>query len=195
MTGIAIQQALQRFDAAIRIGTPPSVLQLLGPGIDAELVRTELASRALPTSAELEALYEWHNGTNASPETLLGSMWLLPGFYLLSLDESIADYDTFKNDAQWNASYFPVFADGGGDFYVLDFAHETEPPIRRFYSEWAEQPLEYESLSAMIETAAAAFEAKAIHVNGAGYVDVDDEAFAIIAAQMNPRVSWWTDPV
>ncbi|BBE22194.1 hypothetical protein MN0502_10770 [Arthrobacter sp. MN05-02] len=47
----------------------------------------------------------------------------------------------------------------------------------------------------MMETAAAAFEAKAIYVDQAGYVDVDDEAFAIIAAQMNPRVPWWSDPV
>ncbi|BBE22195.1 hypothetical protein MN0502_10780 [Arthrobacter sp. MN05-02] len=52
-----------------------------------------------------------------------------PGSYLLSLEEALSDYDTFKNDARWSPSYFPVFADGGGDFYVLGFAHETEPPI------------------------------------------------------------------
>lgn len=195
MKGIPVRQALERLDAAVRIGTAPSAVQLLSPGVNAELVRNGLASRALPTSAELEALYGWHNGTSAGPGTLLGSMWLLPGFYLLSLEEALSDYDTFKNDARWNPGYFPVFADGGGDFYVMDFDHKTEPPIRRFYSEWAEQPLEYESLAAMMETVAAAFESKAIYVDEAGYVDVDDEAFAIIAAQMNPRVPWWTDPV
>lgn len=106
--GTPIQQALERFDAAIRIGTPPSALQLLNPGVNSDLVRNGLASRALPTSAELEALYGWHNGTNAGPGVLLGSMWLLPGFYLLSLDEAISDYDTFKSDARWNLRHFPA---------------------------------------------------------------------------------------
>lgn len=44
-----------------------------------------------------------------------------PGFYLLSLQEAIASYKVFVSDARWRTGWFSVFADGGGDFYVVDF--------------------------------------------------------------------------
>jgi hypothetical protein len=195
MDGTSIQHALARFDAALRLGTPPSALQLLKPGVNADLVRDGLALYGLLTNAQLEALYGWHNGTNSNPGTVLGSMWLLPGFYLLGLDEAIANHTSFKDDSRWDPQWFPVFADGGGDFYIMDLSPKAAPAIRRFYLEGTEQPLHYESLAALIDTAAAALEAGAIYVDETGFVDVDADAFAIIAARLNPNIPWWTDPL
>lgn len=49
----------------------------------------------------------------------------------------------------------------------------------------------------MIDTTAAAFEAGAVYADETGFVDVDADAdaFATIAARLNPAVPWWTDPV
>jgi cell wall assembly regulator SMI1 len=188
-----MQRALDRFDAALRIGTPPSAFKLLNPGVEADLVRHELALNGLPTSSELEALYAWHDGTDASSGALLGQMWIIPGFYLLSLQEAAFDYATLKQDPRWKPPWFPVLADGGGDFYFIDFSADTTPVIRRYRFEEAEHPIEYESLASMIDTMAAAFETRAIEVDETEYVNVNHEAFTALAADMNPNVPWWTD--
>lgn len=190
-----IQHALTRFDAAVRLNAPPSALKLLKPGVEADLVKDGLDLCGLPRSADLESLYGWHNGTGSSPGTLLGQMWLLPGFYLIALDEAIAHHSAFKDDSRWDPLWFPVFADESGDFYVLDFRPKAAPVVRRFYLEETEQPLHYQSLAAMINTAAAAFETGAVYTDETGFVDIDDDAFTTIAARLNPTVAWWTDPV
>lgn len=196
MSDLLTKYALERLDAALQVGRVPTAWGLLNPGIPISQVRDAVASQGLPYSPELETLYEWHDGTGSGSEAaLLGCLWLIPGFYLLSLDEAVTNYAVFRKDQRWNPNWFPVFADGGGDFYVIDFDNAPARVVRHFRLEEMEHPIEYRSLAAMIATFATAFESGAIFVDGTGYVDVNDEAFNAIAARLNPDIPWWTDSV
>ena len=195
MSDLLTKRALERLDAVLQAGQGPTAWGLLNPGISISQIRDAVASQGLPYSPELEALYEWHDGTSGagSGPALLGDMWLLPGFYLPSLDEAVTNYAVFRKDPRWNPNWFPVFADGGGDFYVIDFGNAPSRFVRHFRLEESEHPVEYRSLAAMIDTFAAAFESGAIFVDETGYVDVDDEAFNIVAARLNSDIPWWAD--
>jgi len=195
MSDLLTKHALERLDAALQAGRVPIAWGRLKPGIPSSQVRGALASLGLPDSPELEALYEWHDGTGSGSGALLEDLWLLPGFYLLSLDEAVTNYAAFRKDPRWRPGWFPVFADGGGDFYLIDFRNAASRVVRHFRLEEVEHPVEYGSLAAMLDTFAAAFESGAIFVDATGYVDVIDEAFDVIAARLNPDTPWWTDPV
>ncbi|WP_457964699.1 SMI1/KNR4 family protein [Arthrobacter sp. D1-29] len=196
MSDLLTKYALERLDVALQLARVPTAWELLNPGIPKSQVREAVSLHGLPNSPELETLYEWHDGTGSgSGAALLGDLWLIPGFYLLSLDEAITNYAAFRKDQRWNQNWFPVFADGGGDFYVIDFANAPARVVRHFRLEEVEHPVEYGSLAAMIDTFAAAFASGAIFVDETGYVGVNDEAFNAIAARMNPDIPWWTDSV
>lgn len=53
--------------------------------------------------------------------------------------------------------------------------------------------MEFESLPAMLRTLAASFDEGVFFVDDHGYLEMDDHAFAALAARMNPMVAWWRD--
>ncbi|KAL3836340.1 hypothetical protein ACJMK2_021773 [Sinanodonta woodiana] len=68
-------------------------------------------------------LYEYTDGINSS---LAGDfppndLWLIPGYYLMSLKEAVDTALTMRRvSAVWNSSWLPVFSSGAGDFIVFD---------------------------------------------------------------------------
>jgi hypothetical protein len=43
----------------------------------------------------------------------------------------------------------------------------------------------------MLRTLAEAFDQGVIHVDDHGYLEMDDQRFAVLAGQINPAVAWW----
>lgn len=179
-----VKNALRRLDRNV-------LLNLLREGVPAEEVRAALESARLPTSRELEAFYGWHNGLGDGG--VIGEVTIFPGFYLLSLQEAIANYKIFVSDARWRTGWFPVFADGGGDFYVVDFGSSSEAAVRHFWIEKLECPVEFLSLGDLLSTIAAGYERNIIVVNSDGDLSMDYFAYAALANEMNPAVDWWRD--
>ena len=164
----------------------------LGAGKSPKQVRSLLTGSMLPESESLEALYSWKNGTKTALISLDDSH-LLPGFYLLSLEDALHNYRAFVADSRWRQGWLPLFANGGGDFYVVDFCSEPSGAVRHFKIEETEHPVEFKSLDDMLTTVATAFDREVIFVDAAGYLEMDDAAFAAVAAKFNPDVSWWRD--
>lgn len=100
-----------------------------------------------------------------------------------------------RNESRWAPTWFPLFADGGGDFIVIDLQSEADAPIRHFRIEETEQPIEYGSLLDMVNTLARGYDDGAIYLSDDGYLDIDDARFVAIAAELNPDVAWWTEPI
>jgi len=144
-------------------------------------------------SDDLETMYSWHDGSEASRASSLDDLHLFPGFYLLSLDDAVANYRAFVGDARWEDGWFPMFANGGGDFYVLETAGSNAGSIRHFRIDEREHPIEFESLAEMLTTLAEAFQQGVFYVDDHGYLEMDDLKFAALAAQLNPTVPWWND--
>jgi hypothetical protein len=152
-----------------------------------------LGGVGLVATPELEALYGWRDGTSTAGVTAVDDIHLFPGFYLLSVEDAIANYRAFVTDARWTTGWLPVFANGGGDFYVLDLSAPVASPVRHFRIDEAEHPIEFSSLGAMLVTLAQAFERGIFFVDPSGYLEMDDLVFGELAAELNPDVAWWRD--
>jgi hypothetical protein len=181
-----IQEALARFDRR-------ALLDALRPGISSAQTRSALARQALSSTTDLEDLYAWRDGTDTDTGATLGDLYMFPGFYLLSLEDAVANYRAFLADSRWAAGWFPVFASGGGDFYVIDLSSIERGSVRRFRVDETEHPIEFRTLEAMLATLAAAFEHGVFVTDATGYLEMDDLEFGSLAGRLNPGVRWWAD--
>lgn len=167
-----------------------TALELLQNGASAERVRASLDSIGLRSTDEIEALYGWHNGIADTDETI-GKITLWPAFYFTSLDETVANYRAFVDDPRWTPGWLPLFANGGGDFYVIDLSTAGAAPIRLFLIDEDDHPIEFMSLTAMLATLAEAFRRGCFYMTPEGIFRKDYPAFGKLAAEMNPDVEWW----
>jgi cell wall assembly regulator SMI1 len=87
--------------------------------------------------------------------------------------------------------WLPIFANGGGDFYVIDLSGAGV--VRHFRIEEAEHPIEFLTVSDMLATIAAGHDRGLFFVDDNGYLEMDDLVFGSLAAEINPRVPWWVD--
>ncbi|MBT1001631.1 SMI1/KNR4 family protein [Paenarthrobacter sp. DKR-5] len=173
------------------------LLRRLKPGVRPDITRGELSKLDLPFPGdELSSLYEWHNGTD-SEGVKLGRIYLFPGFYMLSLEEGLEIYNNFVGNERWGREWFPLFADGGGDFYVVTCSRMSSRngKIVHFMIDEPDHSIEYESLAPMLQTMAEAYRRKIFFVDQEGYLDEDPDAFLSLGEELNQDVPWWTDPI
>ncbi len=177
-----IEAALQRLGQAV-------LLELLLPGIDRHVLDEVIARPHLAAVPELADLYEWRNGTRVPHGTKLEDIEFFPGFYLLSVQDAVANYDALASGPRWEDGWLPVFANGGGDFYVSDCS--MNGAIRHFRFEESEHPVEFSSLGAMVNTLVEAFDQGVIDVGTDGHLDMDFRVFYDLAETHNPDVESW----
>ncbi|MBT1004024.1 hypothetical protein KIH31_15665 [Paenarthrobacter sp. DKR-5] len=172
-------------------------LRRLQPGVPSGVTRGEFSKLGLPFPGDqLSSLYEWRNGTD-SDGVKLGHIYLFPGFYMLSLEEGLASYNNFVGNERWDREWFPLFADGGGDFYVVTCSRTSSRngKIVHFMIDEPDHPVEYGSLASMLLTMAEAYRRKIFFLDQDGYLDEDSEAFLSLGEELNQDVSWWTDSI
>lgn len=165
----------------------------LRPGLSASDVHEITDSIGLKSNADLEALLGWHDGTSIEGVTVLDDIQLFPGFYMLSLEDAAANYRAFVADRRWAVGWLPLFANGGGDFYVVDLRSGDQCPVRHFRIEETEHPVEFASIDDMLRTLVQAFERGVFFLDSRGYLEMSDLEFAVLAAELNPQIDWWRD--
>lgn len=186
-------QALARVEAALtRLGRD-TLLRALRPGLNGDEVDRRLRSIDLPDHPLVRSLYGWHDGVDSDGASI-GDLAVFPGFYPLPLDDAIRNYEAVPPDHRWSPGWLPVFADGGGDFYVVGLGAGAGGVVRRFRIEESEHPAEFRDLADMVDTLAAALERGIVFVDGDGYLEMDDHTFAALARQLNPTIPWWAGP-
>lgn len=142
---------------------------------------------------ELFALYQWRDGTKADEDDLLEDLYFFPGFYFLSMEEAVKIFKDREDSPQWSEGWFPVFADGGGDFYIVPCATKKvdKSEVIGFIHGEPEQIAEYESVSSMIETLEICFTEGAFFIENDDTMEIDDEKHREIANRINPGISEW----
>lgn len=183
---------LTGIEAALRRLNRDALLRSFQTGLSATAVQSALRAVGLSSSHEIEAFYMWKNGTSTTGVTL-DDIHFFPGFYMLSIEDAIINYKAFLTDPRWRKGWLPFFANGGGDFYILDLSSIPEGQVRHFRIDESEHPVEFNSLGAMLTTIAAAFERGIFFVDPNGYLEMNDLVFAELAANMNKDVAWWHD--
>lgn len=187
--------SLATIESALRRLGREVLLQSLQHGLAAGAVRSTLDLIGLPSTSELESLYGWRNGTASDSDSSasLDDIQLFPGFHLLSLEDAVTNYRAFVTDERWKPGWLPVFANGGGDFYVVDCSPAGAGAVRHFWIDEVGHPIEFSSLSAMLATLAAGFERGIFYVDHNGYLEMDDLVFGGLATELNPDVAYWRE--
>jgi len=170
-----------------------SCVDHLNPGISSQQIQELFEKIPLQPTQDLRALYTWRNGSEDSEGITLGELAFFPGFYLMSLEESIQTYLELRARNGWDKSWFPIFASGGGDFYAMNLAPEAQGQILGFYVFEEEGQVEYWSLKSMLATLKACYEQGIIFRNEQGYLDMDYKKHAEIAHEINPDVKIWIE--
>ena len=170
-----------------------SCLDHLNPGLSFQKIQELFEEIPLQPTQDLRALYTWRNGSEDSEGITLGELAFFPGFYLMSLEESIQTYLELIETDTWDKSWFPIFASGGGDFYAMNLAPEAQGQILGFYVFEEEAQVEYRSLKSMLATLKACYEQGIIFRNEQGCLDMYYRKHAEIAHDINPEVKLWLE--
>jgi hypothetical protein len=184
-----LEQALQGIlNHLMRLQRP--VVKLLQEGLTAEDIRIQFQDIPLHSADELIELYSWRNGTKSVAGDMLDDLHFFPGFFLMPLDRAIRTYRSFALCETWNPSWFPVFANGGGDFYAVQLSDKSAKTseIVGFMLGEVRQEVEFESLLSMARTISACYDAGIYYVTDKGYLEADYEASMAVARQFNPTL-------
>ena len=187
-----IIQLLNEIEESIQQLNHPCV-DHLNPGITSLKIQELFEEIPLQPNQDLHALYAWRNGSKDSEGVTLGEQAFFPGFYLMSLEESIQTYLELREPDTWDKSWFPIFASGGGDFYAMNLAPEAQGQIHGVYVYEEEPQVEYRSLKSMLTTFKVCYEQGVIFRNEQGYLEMDYRKHAEIAHEMNPDVKMWLE--
>ena len=170
-----------------------SCVDHLNTGISSQQIQELFEKIPLQPTQDLRALYTWRNGSEDSEGITLGELAFFPGFYLMSLEESIQTYLELRERNGWDKFWFPIFASGGGDFYAMILATEGQGQILGFYVFEEEAQVEYRSLESMLATLKACYEQGIIFRNEQGCLDMDYRKHAEIAHDINPDLKIWIE--
>ena len=178
-----ITQLLNEIEKSLQQLDHPCV-DHLNPGISSLKIQELFEEIPLQPTQDLRALYTWRNGSEDSEGITLGELAFFPGFYLMSLEESIQTYQELRKTSTWNQCWFPIFANGGGDFYAMNLAIEAHGEMIGYYI-YEEEP--------MLATLKACYEQGIIFRNEQGYLDMDYRKHAEIAHEINPDLKIWLE--
>lgn len=187
-----ISQLLNEIEKSLQQLDYPCV-DHLNPGLSSQKIQELFEEIPLQPNQDLHALYAWRNGSKDCEGITLGELAFFPGFYLMSLEESIQTYLELRETDAWGKSWFPIFASGGGDFYAMNLAPEAQGQILGFYVFEEEAQVEYRSLKSMLATLKACYEQGIIFRNEQGCLDMDYRKHAEIAHDINPEVKIWLE--
>ena len=187
-----ITQLLNEIEKSLQQLDHPCV-DHLNPGISSQQIQELFEETPLQPNQDLRALYTWRNGSKDCEGITLGELAFFPGFYLMSLEESIQTYMELRARNGWDKSWFPIFASGGGDFYAMNLAPEAQGQILGFYVFEEEAQVEYRSLESMLITLKNCYEQGIIFRNEQGYLDMDYRKHAEIAHDINPDLKIWLE--
>jgi len=169
-------------------------IELLKPGVPQDRTREALQELALTPPRDLCEVYVWRNGTDVGAAATVDELYLFPGYYLLSLEDAVAEY-RIRIGEEWHAAWFPMFADGGGGFFAVpcDADDREFGQVVGLDGDGFPPAMAFLSVGRMVATIAQAYDNDMIRVDGDGYLEWDDEAFRELAAGMNPKAPYWRE--
>ncbi|MGA2292637.1 SMI1/KNR4 family protein [Bradyrhizobium sp.] len=158
------------------------------PGLSPTEVEAQIRALGLRPPRDLVRLYAYCDGTATTPwKDLLGKTDFFPGFYWMNLEKAVTVYRSLSTHSLWHQSWLPIFANGGGDFYVV--ICEPESPffgevLLVIYDE-TDHIAEFQNVSAMFETIERCFGQKAFFCSE-GYLEADYAKMRAIARSVQP---------
>jgi hypothetical protein len=160
----------------------------LADGLPREAIVESAGQEGLELPDEIVDLFAWRNGTKPGYE--MGSLWLLPGYYLLSLEEALenrAELREFRSD-----SWLPLLSDGGPGVLAVQcrgpgwgrVLHDDPKDDER-------GSVVFPSVEAMLWAIEEALASGAFFVDDQGHLDQDDVRWLPIAVRCSGAAPFW----
>jgi len=167
------------------------VLSLLQEGVKRIDIEEVEKSIGLKFPSDFFELYYLNNGTLVKEGDILDDLHFFPGFYFMSLEDAIHDYKILIKADQWNKNWFPIFSNGGGDYFCVDCTEGNKYPIIGFIVGYEDdEMIDYLNLYIMFKTIAECFEKGAYFIED-DYLEIDIEKEKIISRKNNPGLDRW----
>ena len=164
----------------------------LHDGMSSYEVKTKFEQINMNPPDELVNLYSITAGTHLQKGDIIDRYHFFPGFYLIHIERAIHYYKSFHLDPRWNEGWFPIFANGGGDFFVVDCNESlNDSKVIGFLLGESEHLIEFQSISLMLETIAECFSEGAYFLDAENYLEINDRLEAEIANRFNPGLERW----
>jgi len=173
------------FDHLQQLGSP--VANRRRAGVCPANVESKIRALGLQPPEDLVRLYAACDGTATAEGERLGTIQFFPGFYWMSLDEASTVYQSIRKDDRWGRAWFPIFGNGGGDFYAV-ICDQDSPffgEIVGFVLGEHDQIVEFKSVSSMFETIERSFAQKAFFSSNEHFT-ADYPAVRAIARTVQP---------
>lgn len=176
------------------------IAECLRPGLVQSEVLRHINALPIQLPSEIVEVFMWRNGVERSVQKCLQYALITPDFFLLSLDEAINYYEGFQTASnidpeRYDSNWFPLFANGGGDYYFINCDREAHSIIGYFshYDELDESPpVLYTSLSMMLATIIRCYQEEAYYVLN-GRIEGDLQKEASISQLINSGTKFWTE--
>jgi len=156
-------------------------------GVDTAMVTAKLRSLGLHAPADLVQLYSLCDGTETVEGEVLDDIHLIPGYYWIKLDESVVIYRSLIRDQRWSTNWFPIFSNGGGDFYAV-ICNENSSDfggIVGFIVGESDHLVEFANVTTLFKTIDRSFSENAFFVTD-GYLEADYPKMRAIARAAQP---------
>ncbi len=157
-------------------------------GLDPAIIAGKFSSLDLQAPDELIRLYGICDGTETNQGDLLDEIYFFPAYYWMRLAEAEKTYRTLLGHSDWNADWFPIFANGGGDFYAV-ICSETSSDfggVVGFLRGETDHLVEFENVATMFLTIEQSYADKAFFV-AEGYLEADYSKMLAIAKAAQPH--------
>lgn len=155
--------------------------------MDEEVILGKFVSRGLQCPVDFLEAYHWCDGTETAEGDALDEIQFFPGYYWMSLDEALKTYDALVSDERWDASWLPVFANGGGDFYAVICNAQSRDfgGVVGFMLGENDHLIEFKNLAALLRTIEQSFLEDAFYVAD-GYLEANYSRMRMIARVIQP---------
>lgn len=190
---MSVQLVVDDITAHLRRLNRP-IVSLLNSGSTPSHVSNVLIGLGLTAPDDLIGLYSCHDGTKVIKGDILDDLHFFPGFYWLSLADASSSYKTFRLDLRWDRAWFPIFGNGGGDFYavVCDRKSPFFGGVVGFILEEVDHPIEFESISTMLQTISRCYTEGAYFLAN-GYLEANDMQATKVAKELNSRLEYYSE--
>lgn len=157
------------------------------PGLDPSVMRAQFAARGLTVHDDLAELYGLCDGTDTFIAEKLGAIDFFPGYHWLKLDDALTIYDGIPDDPTWNRNWFPIFANGGGDFraVISNVSSKDFGGVVRFLRGEPDCFVEFQNVVTMFEVINRSFAEQAFYMRD-GRLVADFPKMRIIAQSLQP---------
>jgi len=146
---------------------------------------------------EVEILYRWKDGTDTKKGDSLGQLWLFNFGVFLILKEAIKTYnECAKKVEKWDEYKFPLFASGGGEFFLLECNKNKKEYGMIYYHSIGDIDIDflitkYDSLESFIKTIHKCYQERAYIYSSINELEFDDNMEYKIARELNPKSQYW----